>query len=81
MKFEEVYEIKEFIGKGLFVEVKKCVNCKILQLFVVKEIYYEDVEYREKVENEFEVRSLLNYLFFCGVKSIELIRVVIRGMF
>lgn len=48
---------------------------------MVKEIYYEDVEYREKVENEFEVRSLLNYLFFCGVKSIELIRVVIRGMF
>lgn len=56
MKFEDVYEIKELIGKGSFAEVKKCVNRKTLQLFAVKEIHYEDAEQREKVENESEVR-------------------------
>ena len=61
MKFEEVYEIKELIGKGSFAEVKKCVNRKTSQLFAVKEIHYEDAEHREKVENESEVRSLLNH--------------------
>lgn len=63
MKFEEVYEIKELIGKGSFAEVKKCVNRKTSQLFAVKEIHYEDAEHREKVENESEV-SRWN-LFIC----------------
>lgn len=59
MKFEDVYEIKELIGKGSFAEVKKCVNRKTLQLYAVKEIHYEDAEHREKVENESEVRVFL----------------------
>lgn len=79
MKFEEVYEIKELIGKGSFAEVKKCVNRKTSQLFAVKEIHYEDAEHREKVENESEVRSLFNHSFPCGAKSIELTRAAIRG--
>ena len=72
MKFEEVYEIKELIGKGSFAEVKKCVNRKTSQLFAVKEIHYEDAEHREKVENESEVRSHLNHSFPSGAKCIVL---------
>lgn len=73
MKFEEVYEIKELIGKGSFAEVKKCVNRKTSQLFAVKEIHYEDAEHREKVENESEVsRWDFIHLFPCGTKGIEL---------
>lgn len=68
MKFEEVYEIKELIGKGSFAEVKKCVNRKTSQLFAVKEIHYEDAEHREKVENESEVRSILIIRFPVGLK-------------
>lgn len=78
MKFEEVYEIKELIGKGSFAEVKKCVNRKTSQLFAVKEIHYEDAEHREKIENESEVRSLLNHSFPSGAKGIELTRAEIR---
>lgn len=78
MKFEDVYEIKELIGKGSFAEVKKCVNRKTSQLFAVKEIHYEDAEHREKVENESEVGTLLVIRFPCGVKGIEL-RAGIRG--
>ena len=71
MKFEEIYEIKELIGKGSFAEVKKCVNRKTSQLFAVKEIHYEDAEHREKVENESEVRSLLDHSFPSEAKGIE----------
>ena len=55
MKFEDVYEVKELIGKGSFAEVKKCVHRKTLQLFAVKEIHYINAEEREKVEKESEV--------------------------
>lgn len=68
MKFEDVYEIKELIGKGSFAEVKKCVNRKTSQLFAVKEIHYEDAEHREKVENESEVSTLLVIRSLWGYK-------------
>lgn len=55
MKFEDIYDVKELIGKGSFAEVKKCVNRKTSQLFAVKEIHYENAEEREKVERESEV--------------------------
>ena len=58
MKFEDVYEVKELIGKGSFAEVKKCVQRKTLQLFAVKEIHYINAEEREKVEMESEVCML-----------------------
>lgn len=60
MKFEDVYEVKELIGKGSFAEVKKCVNRKTSQLFAVKEIHYKNAEEREKVENESEVCICFN---------------------
>lgn len=58
MRFEDVYEVKELLGKGSFAEVKKCVNRRTSQLFAVKEIHYKDAEEREKVEQESEVKLL-----------------------
>ena len=68
MKFEDVYEIKELIGKGSFAEVKKCVNRKTSQLFAVKEIHYQDAEHREKIEKESEVRTLLAFVSLWGLR-------------
>ena len=59
MKFEDVYEVKELLGKGSFAEVKKCINRKTSQLFAVKEVDYQNAEDREQVENESEVRYCL----------------------
>lgn len=70
MKFEEVYEIKELIGKGSFAEVKKCVNRKTLQLFAVKEIHYEDAEHREKVENESEILEELDHVSIVRLEEV-----------
>lgn len=63
MKFEDVYEVKELIGKGSFAEVKKCVNRKTSQLFAVKEIHYENAEERENVEHESEVCTIFKWPF------------------
>ena len=62
MRFEDVYEVKELLGKGSFAEVKKCVNRRTSQLFAVKEIQYKDAEEREKVEQESEVKLLYSFL-------------------
>lgn len=70
MKFEEVYEIKELIGKGSFAEVKKCVNRKTSQLFAVKEIHYEDAEHREKVENESEILERLDHVSIVRLEEV-----------
>ncbi|KAL9974921.1 hypothetical protein ACROYT_G012025 [Oculina patagonica] len=70
MKFEDVYEIKELIGKGSFAEVKKCVNRKTSQLFAVKEIHYEDAEHREKVENESELLEQLDHMSIVRLEEV-----------
>ena len=56
MRFEDVFEVKELIGKGSFAEVKKCVSRRTSQLFAVKEIHFKNSDEREKVEQESEVR-------------------------
>ena len=64
MRFEDVYEVKELLGKGSFAEVKKCVNRRTSQLFAVKEIHYKDAEEREKIEQESEVKLLYSFLLY-----------------
>lgn len=70
MKFEDVYEVKELIGKGSFAEVKKCVNRKTLQLFAVKEIHYENSEQREKVEKESEIMEQLDHMSIVRLEQV-----------
>ena len=55
MKFEDIYEVKEFIGKGSFAEVKKCINQRTREIFAVKEISFGAEEDQRKAENEVEV--------------------------
>ena len=56
-KFEDFYELKSFIGRGSFGEVRKCICRKTDELFAVKEIQFDlDEEAREKAENEAQVR-------------------------
>lgn len=68
MRFEDVYEVKELLGKGSFAEVKKCVNRRTSQLFAVKEVQYKDAEEREKVEQESEILERLDH---CGIVRLE----------
>ena len=56
MKFEEFYELRSFIGRGSFGEVRKCICRKTDEILAVKEIQYDlDNEARDKAENEAEV--------------------------
>ncbi|XP_068694043.1 calcium/calmodulin-dependent protein kinase type II subunit delta-like [Montipora foliosa] len=61
MRFEDVFEVKELIGKGSFAEVKKCVNRRTSQLFAVKEIHFKNSDEREKVEQESEILGRLDH--------------------
>lgn len=70
MKFEDVYEVKELIGKGSFAEVKKCVHRKTLQLFAVKEIHYINAEEREKVEKESEILERLDHMSIVRLEQV-----------
>lgn len=70
MKFEDVYDVKELIGKGSFAEVKKCVNRKTSQLFAVKEIHYENAEEREKVERESEILEQLDHVSIVRLEQV-----------
>lgn len=64
MKFEDVYEVTEFIGKGSFGEVKKCVHLKTHELFAVKEIVVtRSEEDREKAVQEAKVtRQIFSFM-------------------
>lgn len=61
MRFEDVFEVKELIGKGSFAEVKKCVSRRTSQLFAVKEIHFKNSDEREKVEQESEILGRLDH--------------------
>ena len=59
-KFEDVYELKGFLGKGAFGEVRKCICRETDEIFAVKEIQLSaDEEAREKAENEAKVSAWL----------------------
>ncbi|XP_031565834.1 calcium/calmodulin-dependent protein kinase type II delta chain-like, partial [Actinia tenebrosa] len=62
MKFEDAYEVTEFIGKGSFGEVKKCVHLKTHELFAVKEIVVTNgKDDREKAVQEAEICGCLDH--------------------
>ncbi|KAK3741158.1 hypothetical protein QZH41_011824 [Actinostola sp. cb2023] len=52
MGFDDVYEVSEFIGKGSFGEVNKCVHKATHEVFAVKEVAFTNEEDREKAVHE-----------------------------
>ncbi|EDO33022.1 predicted protein [Nematostella vectensis] len=62
MKFEDVYEITDFIGKGAFGQVSKCVNLQTREVFAVKEIDFSGSEEdKKKAQNEAKICGLLDH--------------------
>ena len=59
MEFSDVYDSLEFLGRGSFGDVKKCVHKQTQHVCAVKEVRYqrEDSEEKKKIESEIQVRE------------------------
>ena len=59
MEFVCQYDVREILGQGSFTEVKRCIDKRTRQAFAVKEMAYNTVEQKDKIEQEIRVSYLM----------------------
>lgn len=55
MEFVCQYDVREILGQGSFTEVKRCIDKRTRQAFAVKEMAYNTVEQKDKIEQEIRI--------------------------